>query len=406
MKERINVGHFIRIFLQSSETFIMNQINFLNVSDRFEPIVFTKIYLKDNRSNIKNPNVVGELLSPVLKKWDDFLYKYFRKLSKKGKEAILNEIKRKDIKVLHFHFLVDARYYIDVILEAKLPVIISAYGYDVSNFPSKYFGYGKLYLQKLFANVDLFLAMSKDMKKDLIKIGCPEKKIKIHYHGINVERFGSIERKYEVTETFNLLFCGRLTSKKGPDIFLKAINEIIQNSKTEKQFRVRIVGDGPLQNDLIDFVKEHKLDNIVSFLGHIAHSDSSLINEYKNADIFILPSLVVKNNRKTRNDKEGIPGTIIEALCSGLPVISTYHAGIPEVINHEFNGLLVNEGDYLELASAIVRLLEDCSFREEIGTNAKKSSKNLNVKLKTKELIDIYDSTILNFNYNQNRLNV
>jgi len=89
-----------------------------------------------------------------------------------------------------------------------------------------------------------------------------------------------------------------------------------------------------------------------------------LVEQYRQADIFALPSITI------RGDKEGIPGTIIEAMAAGLPVVSTYHAGIPEVIEHDQDGLLVEEGDLEGLSLALGKLIENRALRERLGRAA------------------------------------
>jgi colanic acid/amylovoran biosynthesis glycosyltransferase len=89
-----------------------------------------------------------------------------------------------------------------------------------------------------------------------------------------------------------------------------------------------------------------------------------LVEEYQHADIFALPSITLKG------DKEGTPGTIVEAMACGLPVISTYHAGIPALITNEQDGLLVKEQDLEGLSQALGRLIEDRVLRERLGRAA------------------------------------
>jgi colanic acid/amylovoran biosynthesis glycosyltransferase len=336
------------------------------------------------------PVILGNLLSPVRGKLDDLQFKYIRRLSRGGSRAILKRIESDNIKILHFHYLVDARYYLQVIKKAGIPALVSGYGWDVSYFPREFKGLGLRYLKPLFKYVDFFLAMSKDMQKDLLKLGCPEDKILVHYHGINTRRFDHTHRRYGNEKPLTILFCGRLTAKKGPHILLDAIRHIQVNGLSHREFRVRIVGDGGLREQLVDFVAKHKLDNIVRFIGYIPHNDSRLLEEYQNADIYVLPSLIVRHKRTGNYDKEGIPGTLMEAGASGLPIVSTHHAGIPEVIESNVNGLLVKERDEKELGQKISDLLNDESLRERLGKAARESIKKLDVRVKTKDLEDIY----------------
>nr|MBA2585872.1 glycosyltransferase [Chthoniobacterales bacterium] len=93
-----------------------------------------------------------------------------------------------------------------------------------------------------------------------------------------------------------------------------------------------------------------------------------LVKMYSMEHIFLHPSETPPNH-----DQEGVPNSILEAMATGLPVVATRHGGIPEAIDDGRTGLLVREGDYRPLASAIVRLITTPSLREQIGRNASES---------------------------------
>jgi len=119
-----------------------------------------------------------------------------------------------------------------------------------------------------------------------------------------------------------------------------------------------------------------------------------LVSFYKEADIFVLPSIT----RKDYN-KEGIPGTIVEAMASGLPVVTTKHAGIPEIIHDYKEGILVKERDIEGIAMALEELLVNVKLRASLGKRAsEKAYGELNLINGTKRLEAIYDKVINNYN--------
>jgi len=230
--------------------------------------------------------------------------------------------------------------------------------------------------------------MSEDMKNDLIKIGCPEEKIIIHYFGSRLDEFSNINRIYSETKNINLLILATLTPKKGhKDLFI-ALSKL--KEKGIKNFSLKIVGTGSLEGELKMLAKSLSIDDQVSFVGNVPYLSDQMLEEIRISDIFIHPSV-----HDNLGNKEGIPTIITEAMASGLPVISTYHAGIPSIIEHEKTGLLVQEHDYENLARQIERLMTNLSLRKELGQSAKTFAlNNLDLKRKEIELEEIYKATI------------
>ena len=195
MPEKKIVAHFIRGFLGPTETFIGNQLRSLS---RYEPVVYCReIQPGHSYEDIKVRDVPG-LLPPALRGLEALSYSAFRWLSPVAVRALVDDVRRSGASVLHFHFLVDARFFIRVCHALRLPAVVSAYGYDVGYFPGVWGGFGMKYLRPVFEEADIFLAMSEDMRRDLIALGCPAEKVIVHYHGICVERFLTPSRTYEM----------------------------------------------------------------------------------------------------------------------------------------------------------------------------------------------------------------
>ncbi len=124
----------------------------------------------------------------------------------------------------------------------------------------------------------------------------------------------------------------------------------------------------------------------VVFAGHVPHASDALVRHFREADLFVHPSVTI------RGVKEGIPGTIVEAMAAGLPVIATRHGGIPEVIDSGREGLLVAEHDVAALAAAIEALARDAGCRERLGrAAADRAGRELDLQARTVELERIYD---------------
>jgi glycosyltransferase involved in cell wall biosynthesis len=376
------VGHFIRVFLSRTETFVYNQLRTL---ERYRPTAFCH-HTSPSFAGDFDVVSVRDSAPPVLRTLDDLSYRTIRRLPGPSATLLARAVRARSIDVLHFHYLVDARFFLDVKRKSGLPAVVSGYGYDVSLFPLSMKGYGRRYLAALFREMDCFLAMSEDMEKDLVAIGCPPEKVVVHYYGTETDRFVHAGRTYGEVPVVNVLAVGTLEPKKAQDRVLRALAQWNRSQGGRQRFTVTFAGDGPLRPELEAIVRELGWEDRVTFHGHVPHEDPLLVDLYRAADVFALPSVTIGG------DKEGIPGTIVEAMAAGLPVVATYHAGIPAAVTHEETGLLVREDDFDGLAASLGRLIEDASLRERLGRRAAADAHaRLRLHSKTPHLEELYD---------------
>lgn len=380
------IAHFVRGFLRPTESFIYNQIR---EAENFTRVVFCHHVLKNSLSAEFPSVTVGELLPPSIRPVQNLTYTLFRTLNPWAAQALAGRVRNAAPHVFHIHYLSDAYFFLPLLRRYRKPTIVSGYGWDVSQFPRQLFALGRRLLQPVFEHATYIVAMSEDMKRDIIALGCPERKVIVHYYGTDVERFRSFTRSYEQKPALHILFCASLLPKKGPDQLLRALRRFEELSDTLPEFRLTIVGDGPLRNQLEKTVSENDWRGKVEFKGHIQYGSHHLIDEYANADVFVLPS------RHADGDKEGIPGTLIEAMASGLPCVSTMHAGIPEVVTSGVTGLLVPENDDEALTHALMKLFQSKELRTRLGTQAAlHAGERLSLRKRTEELERLYSSLI------------
>ena len=143
------------------------------------------------------------------KRWAESTIVYFRRMTNYERQFYLREIRALEPDLLHAHFAVDAAYFSGVWRPIHRPLVVSCYGYDVSSFPNRYLGWGRHYLRPVWRYASLILAMSNDMREDLLRIGCPDEKIRVHYHGIDLAQFKYVERDSTATPV-RILFVGSL----------------------------------------------------------------------------------------------------------------------------------------------------------------------------------------------------
>jgi len=367
------VLHLERKFTSPTETFIVNQINAVNTVNH-------NVFAVENLNFLK---VKATVYNPP--KPSAFSTKFLKNNHKKYFETIL---KKQAPKIIHSHYLTDAVFFHPLTKNLNIPKVCSCYGYDVSVIPRKFGLLAQYYYKKVFKEYDLFLAMTDEMKNDLLAIGCPDSKIKVHYHGIDTNFF-DLQREYEIKNgVFNVLTIASLYPVKGHLSVLKAV-KLFSMRNPEINFRYTIIGNGILKEKLEDFVEKNKLVDKVVFHPGMKHGQE-FINFLNEADVFLHPSITTK-----QNDKEGIPGAIVEAMASGLPVISTRHGGIPFIIENNKTGFLVKEHDSFSIAKYLELLYNNKDLRMKIGKNANEHAKsNLDLFEKAKDLIEIYSSLI------------
>ncbi len=382
------VCHFLRKDTQLRASFINNQI-----TNHIAYMPYVVYRIKRNKLNDGgfadfNKTLTTLDVSNNESKLESLLYKLPKLLSSKQSNEIEKFLNINNIEIAHFHYGTDCGVFFPFTKRMKIPFVVSFYGYDCSSFPQYLLGYGKRYLtNRVFKNASKVLAMSPDMKNDLIQAGCPEDKIIVHYYGTDTNLFNT-SHQYPEKKIYTFLILSNLVPKKGHLFLLKSIERLI--NKGVENFHLRIVGGGELDFELKDYVNASVLTKFVTFVGAIKYGSEEMMQELKNADVFVHPSIVAPNG-----DKEGIPGTIIEAMSAGLPVVSTYHAGIPYIMEHRVSGILVRENDTDALADSLKELIGDKILRERIGlTGQRFAIEHLDLLKKEKELETIYDQVI------------
>ena len=382
------VLHLVRKNTQLKASFIQNQI--VNHID-FEPHVF---YYDDRAGGIDDgfasplpQKIPVRGISSNNQLVDIFLYKNFKKLGSNPKKNLLKLIDEIKPDIIHLHYATDAGIYLTELKNLNIPKVVSVYGYETSGFPRRFLGYGKHFLKnRTYKYADKIFAMSPDMEKDLLNTGCPKEIIVVHYYGTDVQRFND-EHSYENMEHVQYLIISGLTPQKGHLFLLKAFKEAY---KINNNIRLTIVGDGPEKEKIADFIQSNNMGSYVSILPFVVYGSKEHKNYFADSDVFIHPSITDVNG-----DKEGIPGAIVEAMAAGLPVISTFHAGIPFIIENGVSGSLVNEWDYDGLRDAILKMANDTTIRKSLGQKGQEFAlKNLDLYEKEKELEEIYKSLI------------
>ena len=201
----------------------------------------------------------------------------------------------------------------------------------------------------LFDQGELFLVEGSHMQNQLIALGCSSAKSSIQRIGVDLQRFIFREAP-PVEDHVRILMCGSFREKKGHEYGIKAFARIrAEFSKA----RLRIIGDGPLRPGIISLINSLglRLGEDVVLLGYLNYS--AYMAEAAGTHLFMAPSVTASNG----DSEGGAPTVLLEMQAMGLPVLSTHHADIPEVVANGESGYLVPEPDEVALSEKLMELL-------------------------------------------------
>ena len=218
--------------------------------------------------------------------------------------------------------------------------------------------------------------LTKKVPIKVIPMGVDSKLFNLHSkHKQNM----NIKTKFNITKPL-LLFVGTLTEKKGAEYLIQALPKIISAFPRTK---LLIVGSGTLGKSLKTLTKELFLSNNVIFVGGIPNHQ--LAQYYASADILVIPSVKTK-----LGDVEGAPVVLMEGLAAGKAIVASHVGGIPEIITHNMNGLLVPEKDSRSLAQSIIAILSNSTLQSKLERGAKIISKNYDLKIVAEKFNKLY----------------
>ncbi|MBO9571308.1 MAG: glycosyltransferase, partial [Chitinophagaceae bacterium] len=228
------------------------------------------------------------------------------------------------------------------------PVILHFHGYDASQALRK--PAYKRRLQELLVQPNIIpLSCNQFFANRLAGVlRLPVHKFNVLRYGINCDLF---KRKEEADSGSEKIFLqvSSFSEKKGHQFTLKAFSIFLKNTG-RRDCRLIFAGDGARRADMERYSAELGIYNHVHFAG-IA-SPEEAVNLLQRANVFVHHSVTAANG-----DMDGIPNSIIEAMAMQLPVVSTYHSGIPELVENKINGYLVKEHDVIDYANKMEKAL-------------------------------------------------
>jgi len=238
-----------------------------------------------------------------------------------------------------------------------IPLIVYFHGFDAS-VRSVLQEHAEAY-RVLFRHAAGIIASSRVMQDRLVSLGAPAEKVHYIPCGVDCQKFGGAS---PATAPPVMLSVGRFVEKKAPQLTIEAF---ALAHRVDPAARLRMVGDGPLLEKCRELAKQLLPADAVTLLGTQPHA--AIEAEMRRARCFVQHSVEAESG-----DSEGTPLAILEAGASGLPVISTRHGGIPEVILEGETGFLVDEKDVRGMATQMTRLIREPALAAQLGLAARR----------------------------------
>jgi colanic acid/amylovoran biosynthesis glycosyltransferase len=264
----------------------------------------------------------------------------------------LEQIRRHaaDVDIVHCHFGHRPRMifrYIDLGAFSP-PVVCSYHGIDMSAHIQQF---GKGLYDDYKARLTKALPISSFFKERLISLGFERKDIQVHRVGIDTSKFVFADRRRQVAEPLRLVSVGRLVAKKGFEFGVRGVASALRE-RPELHVEYNIIGEGAEMETLQRLVAEFGLEGKVRLLGAQPHAVVTRLMASSHA--LVAPSVTGADG-----DMEGIPTVTMEAMASGLPVLSTFHSGIPEAVVDGYTGFLAPERNAEILGRYILHLFDN-----------------------------------------------
>lgn len=369
-------------FLTPSMTFIDRQI--AGLEDEFNIKILTR---KRSSQNLFAYQQVHCIKKPYIERiYNRAFRRYGLDLiprSQYQSEQIVSLIEKLEPRFIHAHFGPAALEILPIARKLQIPLLTTLHGYDASSllrFQNYRTEFKQLLEYSKIITVSKF--MERDLRRNFAKIG----DVQCVHIGIPLDIFSSkidretIESKVKSLTELNFLQVSNFVEKKGHVFSIFAFKQFLS---VYENAHLNLVGSGPLLEKIRRLTVKLGIQKHVTFHGH--QNSESVSEMMQEADCFLHHSITSKNG-----DKEGIPTVLMEAMATGLPCISTYHAGIPELIQHGKNGYLVHERDVEAYVLAFKHILKD---NGHIGMAAKETiMHDFNIKTQNKVLGRIYES--------------
>ncbi|MBN1415296.1 MAG: glycosyltransferase [Bacteroidales bacterium] len=281
--------------------------------------------------------------------------------------------------IVHFHLGNIAYKSLPLKRKLAIPGVLSFYGADAYLYPER--KRNRRRLSVVYRDMDKILVLGPAMQNQMKLLGCPENKLEIFHLGIDVDKNPFTEKIFPQNRPLKFLLASNFVEKKGMDITLYALEQI----KKHIDFEIEIIGDGTLRPDILNIIRKTGLEDRTKLHGYKPYT--FVLEKACECDVFLQASRTASNG-----DKEGTPMVFVDVMAAGMPVISTYHSDIPEIVREGFNGYLAEENNIDSFAACLLKLIENKSDFHSLSVNSRSHVKeHFNIFVQAKRLESIYN---------------
>lgn len=211
------------------------------------------------------------------------------------------------------------------------------------------------------------------------KQGISSRKVFYIPNGISIDYAEEYERT--IGQTIKFLFVGRLHEQKGINFLLKGFKLFLDSQETKSNFKLIILGDGALRNEVLGFIKAHNLSEYIEVKGQTLNT----AEYYSGCDILLLPSLW-----------EGFPNVLLEAGAYSMPVIATAIDGNTELIKDKETGVNIERASEISLMNGMKYAVSNAEKMLAYGTNLRELVTN---SFSDEKIADMYKTNLFDMDY-------
>ena len=272
------------------------------------------------------------------------------------KKSLIKFLKRNNINIILAEYGLTGIGVLRTCRELEIPLVVHFHGADA--YKSEWIERYQASYKKMFDYSKALISVSRHMTEQLISLGAAKEKVVYNPYGVEITRF---KQAVPLSSFPQVIAVGRFVEKKAPYLTILAFKKVLDRLP---EARLVMVGTGLLHDVCSKLVKALRVEHAVELKGIVDHAGVAALMQQSR--VFVQHSLVPASG-----DTEGTPVAILEASAAGLPIVSTRHAGISDVVIHGKTGFLVDEGDIDGMSEYLYQLLNNPDLASQMGKSAR-----------------------------------